>query len=195
MHIWQACRATSAALTFFDPITVDGSVYSDGGLIYNNPVEQVHGEASEMFQGRKQLLISLGTGTGKEMRFEPNLKNIALQLAELATQTERTADNFYRRDDARAARAGEYFRFNVPGLGDIGLEETSQLHQIEVLTEKYLNDSEVGQKVLACSIQLAEGALLLPETPLADQRITFADMVDPSSDEKLEHRWENLKRA
>jgi predicted acylesterase/phospholipase RssA len=61
MHIWQACRATSAALTYFKPIEVSGYTYSDGGLLYNNPIQLVHNEASDVFQGQDQLIISLGT--------------------------------------------------------------------------------------------------------------------------------------
>lgn len=193
MLIWQACRATSAALTFFEPITVDGSVYSDGGLLYNNPVEQVHGEASEMFPGQNQLLISLGTGIRREMKFDPSITTVAAQLAELATETERTADNFYRRDDARAAKAGEYFRFNVPELGNIDLQETKQLREIELLTEKYLDNSEVGQKVLACSIQLSEGALFLPNIPLAVSEHSTASIEYSSGKQELEQRLAKLR--
>lgn len=38
--IWQAARATSAALLFFDPITfgVRPKTYGDGALHYNNPI-------------------------------------------------------------------------------------------------------------------------------------------------------------
>lgn len=61
MHIWQACRATSAALTYFKPIEVSGYTYSDGGLLYNNPIQLVHNEASDVFHGQDQLIISLGT--------------------------------------------------------------------------------------------------------------------------------------
>lgn len=32
LTIWEACRATSAATTFFDPIEIGGSRYSDGSL-------------------------------------------------------------------------------------------------------------------------------------------------------------------
>jgi predicted acylesterase/phospholipase RssA len=158
MKIWEACRATSAALTFFDPIVVDELIYSDGGLHYNNPVELLHGEASEVFPGREQLIVSLGTGIGTPKEFNPTLKTIAQTLADLNTETERTAENFYRREDGKAAKAGRYYRFNVPGMGDIGLEEADELHQIRVLTEKYLEGSELGQKADACAKQMAGGA-------------------------------------
>jgi predicted acylesterase/phospholipase RssA len=37
--IWQAARATSAAPMFFHPIIINGSEYSDGATIKNNPAE------------------------------------------------------------------------------------------------------------------------------------------------------------
>lgn len=194
MHIWQACRATSAAVTFFEPITVDGSIYSDGGLMYNNPVQLVHGEASEMFPGRTQMIISLGTGIGKNTKFDPSLTTIALQLAKIATETERTADEFYRRDGAKAANAGLYFRFNVPGLGDTGLEESEKLHEIRLLTEKYIDNSEVGRKVGSCAEQLAVGALILPNTPSSVPRVPAVTDGGADKEHDLHRRYAELPR-
>ncbi|KAH6879001.1 acyl transferase/acyl hydrolase/lysophospholipase [Alternaria rosae] len=164
MRIWEACRATSAALTFFEPIVVGDLKYSDGGLHYNNPVEILHGEAGEVFPGREQFIVSLGTGIGTPKEFHPTLASIAQTLADLNTQTERTADNFYRREDSKAAKAGRYYRFNVPGMGDIGLEEADELLNIRVLTEKYLEASELGEKADACAKQIAAGAYHVSET-------------------------------
>lgn len=43
--IWQARRATSAATSFFDPITIgnghQGREYVDGALGFNNPLDEV----------------------------------------------------------------------------------------------------------------------------------------------------------
>lgn len=160
MHAWEACRATSAALSFFEPIVVDGTTYSDGGLLYNNPVQLVHGEASEMFEGQEQMMISLGTGTaGIPERFDPNLRTVAKLLADIATDTEKTANNFYRLEDGKAAEFGRYFRFNVPGIGDIGMDESKRLKDIKDLTEAYLEVAEVAKKVDSCAKQLAGGTL------------------------------------
>lgn len=45
--IWEAARATSAASTFFEPISIGdhGERFTDGALIHNNPVFQVYKEA------------------------------------------------------------------------------------------------------------------------------------------------------
>jgi predicted acylesterase/phospholipase RssA len=168
MKIWQACRATSAATTFYEPLIIDGTRYSDGGLLYNNPVSHVHAEGSEMFRDDETLLISLGTGIASDKEYNPNLFTITNQLVGLATRTQGEADTFIRREGGKAARAKRYFRFDIPGIGDIGLEEADKLLQIKLASEKFLNNPEVGMKVTSCSEQLARGELALPETSRSD---------------------------
>jgi len=157
MHVWEACRATSAALTFFEPMVVRGTTYRDGALLCNNPVQLVHGEASEVFESRDQVIISLGTGVGNPGKFEPKLHNVAELLGELATETEITANDFYRREDAKAAKSGRYFRFNVPNMGDIGMHEHEKLDDVKLVTEGYLELAEVSQKADMCAKVLAGG--------------------------------------
>lgn len=48
--IWEAARATSAASAFFDPIEIQGVDFVDGGLLYNNPIQQAEKESRGMFQ-------------------------------------------------------------------------------------------------------------------------------------------------
>jgi predicted acylesterase/phospholipase RssA len=159
MLIWQAARATSAALTYFDPITIDHKTYSDGGLLFNNPISQVHSEASEVFPDRKQIIVSLGTGKLITKAWDPNLLTIAKGLAEIATETEREADGFYNRDNGRMAREMRYFRFNVPELGEKDLAESDpgSLADIRGMTEQYLDEAEIRRKVQSCAVGLAEG--------------------------------------
>ena len=159
MLIWQVARATSAALTYFDPITIDHLTYSDGGLYYNNPISLVHSEASQVFRNRKQIIVSLGTGKLITMAWDPSLLTIAQGLARIATETENEANSFYRRDNGKMARELRYFRFNVPELGEKDLAESDpgSLANIRAMTEKYLNDAEVGDKVESCADNLAEG--------------------------------------
>ena len=61
--IWEAARATSAAPTFFAPITVDHVTYGDGGTGWNNPTRLVTSEVRQIWPHRPiGCLISLGTG-------------------------------------------------------------------------------------------------------------------------------------
>lgn len=45
--IWEACRATSATTSFFDPITIGpyDQKFADGAVKYNNPIQLVYREA------------------------------------------------------------------------------------------------------------------------------------------------------
>jgi predicted acylesterase/phospholipase RssA len=182
MKIWQACRATSAAVTFFEPIVVGDSRYSDGGLFYNNPITQVNAEGMEMFPGDDILIVSLGTGISSSVEFNPNVTTIASVLANIATRTTQVANDFYR-----TARKNRYYRFDVPEIGDIGLEEFKQLSRIKKLTDKYLNIPEVGEKGRICAEQLAEGELALPETPIKAPLSTFGEH------EELQERFDRLR--
>jgi predicted acylesterase/phospholipase RssA len=58
--IWEAARATSAAMKYFEPIKIAGVEYRDGGLMYNNPIAMLHAEACDVFEGREQVIVSLG---------------------------------------------------------------------------------------------------------------------------------------
>jgi predicted acylesterase/phospholipase RssA len=65
--IWEAARATSAAPTFFKPITIavpaPGNTFVDGGLTYNNPAEPALEEAQRLWpDSSKCCLVSIGTG-------------------------------------------------------------------------------------------------------------------------------------
>lgn len=191
MKIWQACRGTSAATTFFEPLAIGEDIYSDGGLLYNNPVQLVHIEGAEMFPGRETLLLSLGTGISSDKIFNPNFANVGKQLADLATQTEKEADAFFRRDGAQAARSQRYFRFNIPNIGDIALDEAKELNTIKNSAEKYLNVGEVGLKIRSCSEQLAEGEPRLPETP--GSRLNMVTGVAPFDGSGLQEKFQSLR--
>lgn len=61
--VLQAARATSAALTFFPPITIDGNSYVDGGIGFNNPAQEALREARRKWPDRQiGCLTSIGTG-------------------------------------------------------------------------------------------------------------------------------------
>lgn len=62
-RIWEAARATSAAPTFFQPITINGVKYGDGGTGWNNPTAEALAEAYHIWPSRLiGCLLSLGTG-------------------------------------------------------------------------------------------------------------------------------------
>ena len=67
--ICQAALATSAATTFFDPVVINDHSFADGAFRANNPVNEVEGEAMNIWSpvtgDLKPLVkcfISIGTG-------------------------------------------------------------------------------------------------------------------------------------
>ncbi|KAJ5888167.1 FabD/lysophospholipase-like protein [Penicillium taxi] len=156
--ICQAARATSAATTFFEPVSIGARRFADGGLGANNPVDEVEGEASDIWcedtgdlKPQVKCFISIGTGNPGKKAMEDNLlKFVSKTLPELATQTEYTEKRFIAkwREHYDSKR---YFRFNVDqGLQDVGLAEYQEQGLIESATEGYLDHQAVAFRVRDC---------------------------------------------
>jgi hypothetical protein len=158
VKIWEACRATSAASSFFDPITVGryGEEFVDGATGANNPVWEVWNEAQLMWgpeplESRIKCLVSIGTGVPSLKPFRDDIFCIGKTLVAIATETEQTAERF-RRDKSYLDNTGRYYRFNVArGLEDIGLEETSRRKEIAAATRRYVQAQEVFKQMQACA--------------------------------------------
>jgi patatin-like phospholipase/acyl hydrolase len=62
----EACRATSAAPTYFEPahVDLDGGIRTlvDGGVFINSPSVSAYAEALKLFPGEEFQMLSLGTG-------------------------------------------------------------------------------------------------------------------------------------
>lgn len=191
IKIWEACRATSAAFTYLRPITIDGYLYRDGGLKFNNPVQYVYNEAREIWPDRDVRIISIGTGLCKTRTWDPKLITIIQDLADEATDLEKAAQEFYRRNNAAMAKAWLYFRFNVPKLGNVGLDEVDRMKELEKHTLQYLDDGETGEKVSEMLAALEGQLRSLPKTPLAD--IANAEGHKNVSATQLEDRFGALR--
>lgn len=73
-----------------------------------------------------------------------------MQLTKLATETEKTANQF-EEVYAELVSRNKIHRFNVyHGLGDIGLQEHKERPQIAGRTRDYLSTAAVGIKLKAC---------------------------------------------
>ncbi|RJE23415.1 hypothetical protein PHISCL_04223, partial [Aspergillus sclerotialis] len=150
--ICQAALATSAATTFFEPVSIGDRSFADGGLGANNPVDEVEGEASNIWcpetgdlKPLVKCFISIGTGNpGKKPLEKGMLKFLGQTVVQIATETENTERRFIARW-ARHFDEKRYFRFNVEqGLQVIGLEEYEKKGEIEAATEGYL--THIAQK-------------------------------------------------
>jgi hypothetical protein len=95
VKIWEACRATSAASSFFDPITIGryDEGFVDGATGANNPVWEVWNQAQLLFgpqplEGKIKCLVSIGTGVPSLKSFEDDAFHIGKTLVSIATETE-----------------------------------------------------------------------------------------------------------
>ncbi|ORY65136.1 acyl transferase/acyl hydrolase/lysophospholipase [Pseudomassariella vexata] len=153
--LWEACRATSAASTFFSPCKIAGRVFIDGALGMNNPVEAVWQEAKDLWGDGNTVIISLGTGEKPSTTTHEGLTGIVKTLEEIATETQNTANRFIQRNNDLVER-DFYYRFNVPGLGRVGLHEYQRVELLEEQTDGYLNRHEISQRLLRCAEKLRE---------------------------------------
>ncbi|TAQ91338.1 hypothetical protein B7494_g305 [Chlorociboria aeruginascens] len=164
--ILEACRATSAAPTFFAPLTLKDpetgrqKVLIDGGIVYNNPVTLVHGESQDLWPNTTPLLISLGTGFKDDIEFKGPAWSIAKTLAEMATETEATHNKFKKGSGKELVSKNKYFRFNVPKIAATGMEEYKKLEYLERETMNYISNHTALTD--ACVEKLLETAS--PET-------------------------------
>jgi predicted acylesterase/phospholipase RssA len=162
VKIWEACRATSAASSFFDPIAIGryGEEFVDGATGANNPVVELWSQAqlmwgSEPLEGKVQCLVSVGTGIPSLKPFRDDVLHIGETLIAIATETEQTAERF-QQDKSNLDSSNRYFRFNVVrGLEDIGLEESMKRKEIASATRRYVASQEVFKQMQACAGNLA----------------------------------------
>ena len=162
--ICDASLATSAATGFFDPVSIGARQFVDGALGANNPVDEVEGEASNIWCSETgdikplvKCFISIGTGNPGIKTIEDNmLKFLSRTLVDLATDTESTERKFIAKwrqhyDEKR------YFRFNVEqGLQGIGLAEYKEQGTIESATESYFNHQAQKFRVRDCVLNLRQ---------------------------------------
>lgn len=162
VKIWEACRATSAASSFFDPISIGQykEEFVDGATGANNPVWEVWNQAQLMWgsgplESRVKSLVSIGTGVPSLKPFQDDVLYIGETLILIATETEQTAERF-RRDKSLLDNTGRYYRFNVTrGLEDIGLEESKKSKEIAAATRRYIGSQEVFKQMQACADNVA----------------------------------------
>ena len=162
VKIWEACRATSAASSFFDPISIGQykEEFVDGATGANNPVWEVWNQAQLMWgsgplESRVKSLVSIGTGVPSLKPFQDDVLYIGETLILIATETEQTAERF-RRDKSLLDNTGRYYRFNVArGLEDVGLEESKKSKEIGAATRRYIGSQEVFKQMQACADNVA----------------------------------------
>ncbi|KAI9808030.1 MAG: hypothetical protein M1826_004379 [Phylliscum demangeonii] len=174
--IWEAARATTAAVTFFERIAIGQEEFIDAGIKCNNPAIRLLSEAQTVFGGDRRLncLVSIGTGhpgaigLPKPSTFQKILPtDIISVIKKIATDCEGIAHELSERFENTA---GSYFRFNVTyGAGSISLEEWRRMGEVEAHTRAYLRET-----VVSASINAVVSLLCKP----GDNRVTLTDACE-----------------
>jgi predicted acylesterase/phospholipase RssA len=164
--VWEAALATSAASSFFDPVTIAGQRFVDGATDANNPINELWTEADNFFRDSSipdwrlednvHCVISIGTGKPSLKPFGKSALEIGKTILSNATNTEKVAERFERLHSSLFDK-NKAFRFNVSeGLEDIGLEEADRLPAITAATKRYIAKQETLTRARACAEVLKE---------------------------------------
>ncbi|KAI9818649.1 MAG: hypothetical protein M1826_001372 [Phylliscum demangeonii] len=174
--IWEAVRATTAAVAFFKRIAIGPEEFIDAGIKCNNPAIRLLTEAQDVFGGNRTLncLVSIGTGhPGVIGLSTPNVfqnilsTNVVEVLKQIATDCKGTAHELSQRFKKAP---GSYFRFNVThGAGTISLQEWEKMGEIRTHTKAYLEET-----VVSAFVNEVVSLLCKP----GDTRVTLTDACE-----------------
>ncbi|KAE9970778.1 hypothetical protein EG327_010154 [Venturia inaequalis] len=183
-QIWQALRATSAAPTFFEEMTMGSPklTYLDGGMGFNNPALEVDYEAKSLWEDRSiGLIVSIGTG----LQTIPAVKAsksclpfglgldlvLASAMASMATSTARVHNDMQRMYSSSTTK---YFRFDVDaGMANISLEQWMKEDEMTALTELYMHDPRQLDRSKYVASQLVKLGALPPKFEIPAQRFNI----------------------
>lgn len=166
--IWEVARATSAATTFFEPVTIDDETFVDGATRANNPISYLWTEAGDNWglhdgdlEKNIKCLVSIGTGIPSLKPFGPEFLQIGKALKEIATDTEEEA-GLFQEHHTTLFQTKRAFRFNViRGLEDIGLEQVSKWGAIKAATRAYVRSEDVFVRLEECALNLRQRECML----------------------------------
>ncbi|KAF3108543.1 hypothetical protein TWF102_010669 [Orbilia oligospora] len=166
IKIWEACRATSAATTFFDRFerTSQGvrQTFVDGAFAYNNPVSRVYQEAIDLWGDKESLLISIGTGDKPDSSMTGGLKSLLAGIVDIVLATDKE-DREFKEEHLDLIDAGLFYRFNVPGIARIGIEEYKKLDEISAVTKSHLSRPDTNRSMKFCVTKAVEVVELEPQ--------------------------------
>ena len=157
IKIWQAMKATSAApryITSTDGVSRRNVIEPglvDYGTAKNNPIKDLEYECRKLYSyaNDTRIIVSIGTGSGFDRHRESMEMANGIDVRSAKAQT--TGEHF-EEDNRNLIESGwmKYFRFNVPDLENVPLEEWKEVNRIMEKTHAYLGSPEVGQSFYAC---------------------------------------------
>lgn len=162
MPIWQAMKATAVAPRYmprndspnhttnyrrhvFEPGLVDH------GTAKNNPVRDILYECRKLFRYTNDMMIIVSIGTGAGIDRTNEMQEMVASVEDRQTEARAAGEKFEQEFRPLMERQWmKYFRFNVPGLEDVPLEEWAHEEKIKEKTSEHLKRPEVGAMFYAC---------------------------------------------
>lgn len=168
-----AARATSAAPTFFPEVNfpIDkplkqlskdeqktNLVFWDGGLLNNNPIDQLWYARYELVQPHEpppaiSCVISLGTGFVESESLSGgmlHLKGVISSVMAFSTNTNAKGKDMTRHFSRLNARSehskSRYIRFQPLLKEDIGLDEYLRMRELETFTEGWMKSTKYDRQ-------------------------------------------------
>jgi len=90
-------------------------------------------------------------------KFGENAKDVVQSIIRTAAETESTANTFNQMHSGLNEGQQRYFRFDTPrGLGEIGLDESSEAGLIADMTNVYLQGENTYNQIRLCSKIIAD---------------------------------------
>ncbi|KAI7780329.1 hypothetical protein LA080_016177 [Diaporthe eres] len=188
--IYEAARATTAATTYFKPMTIKDEEgkeekFVDAALGTNNPISILWDEAVNLFGKKRRLgcVVSLGTGSrkvemapgGEKLKEKAKFLISAIKvIKEIGTDSEKD----HERWQAKFAEfENTYFRLNVDGGAQgIELSDWQKIGQLKARTRDYLQNPSVKKMIddlaevlvenKSSGLNLAHGGSLSKETTI-----------------------------
>lgn len=156
--IWEAVRATSASSDFFGAmeIGIAKRTFVDGSAGANNPVHKPWEEMQDLMgyghrlEDNLNCLVSLGAGIKSLKPFDQTFGALLNTLMAIATETERSAQQF-QRSKANLFREGLCYRFSAPSVGDLGMNRPEDRGVIEQMTDMYVGDESTWSQLQRCA--------------------------------------------
>lgn len=170
IRIKEAARATSAAPTYLPPMLIEGYEFWDGGLLNNNPIDQVWSSRYDLVGPTEvpvvSCVVSIGTSWStsnptSSIFFKRFLNTVSAAIS-FATNTEAKHMDFKlnieRINQRHISERGptEYFRFNTPtGKEKFYLDDWQKMPRLVKLTRDYLRDDQTRERINTCAEMLA----------------------------------------
>lgn len=142
-EIWKACRATTAAPTYFESLKIGDEEYCDGGVGINNPTWEALNEMDLLYKNGPKVIASFGTGKPAPSSVFKGNKSHKLHITQAIkdahsmfktgkgalTDCENTHEDMrkIKRERRRGENSFSYYRLNISeGLGKVKLDEWKQ---------------------------------------------------------------------